>query len=173
MEELRFIILEREREIDGERVTFTIPLTVSSTGRVWGYNTNTKEYHEFCTHHHANPRVVNRRPNATSRYMQVVFCRHYKGRVYYFFYAVHRLVAMAFPDICGVLEAGYDVDHINGICDDNRAVNLRCIPARENRHNAEREKKFRAAMEKHWSDPAYRRKISEARKKSWAARVKS
>ena len=40
-------------------------------------------------------------------------------------FKVHRLVAMAFQDVCGQFRSGLEVDHINTSKTDNRAVNLR------------------------------------------------
>ena len=44
-------------------------------------------------------------------------------------FKVHRLVARAFPDICGEYKKGLVVDHINTVRTDNRAINLKwCTP---------------------------------------------
>ena len=48
---------------------------------------------------------------------------------------VHRLVAEAFPEICGKLTKTLEVDHINTIRDDNRAENLRVVTHEENMEN--------------------------------------
>lgn len=45
---------------------------------------------------------------------------------------VHRAIAMSFPEICGEWFEGCEVDHINGIRDDNRAENLRTCTTKEN-----------------------------------------
>ena len=50
-------------------------------------------------------------------------------------YRVHRLVAQEFPEICGECFEKAQVDHINGIKDDNRAINLRWCTAKENMNN--------------------------------------
>ena len=50
-------------------------------------------------------------------------------------YRVHRLIAKAFPEICGEWFEGAVVDHINGNCLDNRAVNLRVCTSKENSNN--------------------------------------
>lgn len=50
-------------------------------------------------------------------------------------YSVHRIVAQAFPEICGEWFEGCVVDHINTIRHDNRAVNLRVCTVRENLDN--------------------------------------
>lgn len=48
---------------------------------------------------------------------------------------VHRIVALAFPEICGEYEEGLEVDHLNTIRDDNRAENLRWVTRSQNRNN--------------------------------------
>lgn len=45
---------------------------------------------------------------------------------------VHRLVAKAFPEICGEWFEGCEVDHRNGIKWDNRAENLRVCTHQQN-----------------------------------------
>lgn len=51
------------------------------------------------------------------------------------FFLVHRLVAKAFQDICGQFIEELDVDHINTIRTDNRAINLRWCTRKENCNN--------------------------------------
>ena len=48
---------------------------------------------------------------------------------------VHRLVAEAFPEICGEWFDECEVDHINSIKEDNRCVNLRVCTHKENQNN--------------------------------------
>lgn len=48
---------------------------------------------------------------------------------------MHRLVAKAFPEICGEWFEGCVVDHINTVKDDNRAVNLKVCTQKENCNN--------------------------------------
>lgn len=50
-------------------------------------------------------------------------------------YKMHRLVAMAFPEICGEYKDGLQVDHINTIRTDNRAENLHWCSCKENCNN--------------------------------------
>lgn len=40
---------------------------------------------------------------------------------------IHRLVGLAFPEICGEYFEGAEIDHINTIRNDNRAENLRWV----------------------------------------------
>lgn len=54
----------------------------------------------------------------------------YTKRIY-----AHRLVAWAFPEICGEYEEGLQIDHINTIRDDNRAENLRWVTIKQNANN--------------------------------------
>lgn len=48
---------------------------------------------------------------------------------------VHRIVAEAFPEICGELFEGCEVDHIDTNRKNNNADNLRCVTKRENANN--------------------------------------
>lgn len=65
---------------------------------------------------------------------------------------VHRLVAYAFQEICGEYSEGLQVDHINTVRNDNRAVNLRWVTPTENRLNPITNDKFKESVsgEKHW-----------------------
>lgn len=56
-----------------------------------------------------------------------------EGKVKRFF--VHRLVALAFPEICGEWFEGAEIDHINTIRNDNRAENLRFVDRKTNQNN--------------------------------------
>ena len=51
------------------------------------------------------------------------------------FYKVHRLVAMAFPEICGEWFDGCQVDHIDTNPSNNIATNLKVCTAYENNNN--------------------------------------
>ena len=55
---------------------------------------------------------------------------------------IHRLVAMAFQDICGKYFDGAEVDHINGVRTDNRAENLKWCTKHENRMNPITRKRY-------------------------------
>ena len=50
-------------------------------------------------------------------------------------FRVHRLVASAFPEICGEYVNGLEVDHLNTLKTDNRATNLRWCTLKQNRNN--------------------------------------
>lgn len=50
-------------------------------------------------------------------------------------YYVHRLVAQAFPEICGEWFEGCEIDHINTIRNDNIATNLKVVTCSENANN--------------------------------------
>ena len=55
---------------------------------------------------------------------------HYKEHIF-----VHRLVAHAFPEICGEWFEGAEVDHIDGNRLNNAAENLRWVTHRDNMNN--------------------------------------
>lgn len=91
---------------------------------------------------------------------------------------IHRLVAFAFPEICGEWFEGAEVDHINGNVKDDRAENLRFVDHLTNVNNPNTKGKY-AMTEEHRetlrkrmrkNNPAFnfteewRRKISEAGK---------
>ena len=59
------------------------------------------------------------------------------------YYRVSRLVAKAYPEICGEWFEGCEVDHINGIRDDNRAVNLKVCTHLDNIRNPLTIEKFK------------------------------
>ena len=81
----------------------------------------------------------------------------------YIHIAVHRLVAFAFPEICGEYSDGLQVDHLNTIRNDNRAINLRWTTPSQNRMNPITNEKFVESNsgEKHWM---YGKKHSEESK---------
>lgn len=64
-------------------------------------------------------------------YLQVVLSKDCNGTMF----KVHRLVAMAFQDICGQFIEGLQVDHRNCVRDDNRAKNLHWVTSSENQLN--------------------------------------
>lgn len=62
---------------------------------------------------------------------------------------VHRIVARAFPEICGEWFDGCDVEHINCITTDNRAENLRVCTHKENMNNPITKENCRKGVYKH------------------------
>lgn len=58
-----------------------------------------------------------------SKYYRVLLTKDKESK----WFLVHRLVAFAFPEICGEYFEGAEVDHINTIVSDNRAINLRWV----------------------------------------------
>lgn len=50
-------------------------------------------------------------------------------------YLVHRLVVMAFPEICGVLTKGFEIDHIDCDPTNNIVTNLRIVNHSQNMNN--------------------------------------
>ncbi len=74
------------------------------------------------------------KPHSNSRrngYCSVMLCKGGTPKREY----IHRIVARAFPEICGEWFEGCEIDHINGITTDNRAVNLRVCTKRQNMQN--------------------------------------
>lgn len=70
-----------------------------------------------------------KKPNG---YMSVILGRTHNDRKNKY---IHRLVAEAFPEICGEWFEKCEVDHINTIREDNRAINLKVCTAYENANN--------------------------------------
>ena len=64
-------------------------------------------------------------------YMRVQLCR--EGTVVRS--RIHRLVARAFPEICGEWFEGCEIDHIDGVKDNNKATNLKICTKSENMRN--------------------------------------
>ena len=64
----------------------------------------------------------------SDKYLQTTLCRNNKIKKY----CIQRLVAQAFPDICGEWFEGCQVNHLNECKWDNRAINLRTCTAKEN-----------------------------------------
>ena len=152
-EEMRFVEVTKTKVIDGVPREFTFIFQPTNKGRVFYYEQYRKRTLELKSHSANSPFYLKYRPNSESYYQHITVGRLINSKSYLFHFYVHRLVVMAFPEICGVLKEGYQVDHINGVRDDNRADNLRCIPAYENMHNAEQRKKCSSAMKAAWRDP--------------------
>lgn len=74
-------------------------------------------------------------------YLRVYLWRDNKRKLY----RVHHLVAYAFPEICGEYFDGAEIDHINTIITDNRAVNLRWVSHTDNMNNPLTKDKRKAA----------------------------
>ena len=64
-------------------------------------------------------------------YKQIHLCKDGKRRTL----KVHRLVAKAFPEICGEWFEGCEIDHIDGVKDNNKATNLKICTKSENMRN--------------------------------------
>ena len=75
-----------------------------------------------------------------------VGCKQKNGYVQVNGVYVHRLVALAFPEICGEYSDGLEVDHINTIKDDNRAENLRWVTRSQNRCNPITYERFKSKV---------------------------
>ena len=75
-------------------------------------------------------------------------------------YKIHRLVAMAFQDVCGTYYNGYVVDHINTIRTDNRVCNLRWTTVKGNAGNPITRKK-KSLSKIGDQNPMKRKEVSE------------
>jgi len=164
-EEMRFLEVSQTKVIDGVPREFTFVFYPTNKGRVFYYEYRHKRTIALTAIRMNYPCHLRARPNSKSFYMRIHVNRVINSKLYTFNFSVHRLVAMAFPDICGVLKEGYQVDHINGVRDDNRAENLRCISAYDNCHNPEQRKKQSAAMKAAWRDPVKRVRLLEGNRK--------
>lgn len=90
-----------------------------------------------------------------NNYESIILCENSNKRTF----KVHQLVAKAFPEICGEWFDGCEIDHINGITTDNRAINLRVTDKKGNMNNPITKEKCSKA----WSDER-RKKCSERMK---------
>ena len=79
-------------------------------------------------------------------------------------YYVHRLVARAFPEICGEWFDGCEIDHINTIKNDNVATNLKVVTPSENANNPLTVKHQREVKLGKKMSEDFRKKVSEAQK---------
>lgn len=86
---------------------------VSNTGEI-----KSLERLDRCNHKHKE-RILTKQVTKQG-YERVVLCKDGKMKGYF----VHRLVAYAFPEICGVYFDGAEVNHKNEIKTDNRPENL-------------------------------------------------
>lgn len=64
-------------------------------------------------------------------YMQIHLCKDGKRKTL----KLHRLVAKAFPEICGEWFEGCEIDHIDGVKNNNKATNLKICTKSENMRN--------------------------------------
>lgn len=71
---------------------------------------------------------------------------HFSKNGHRFTIKVHRLVAFAFPEICGEYFEGAQCNHLNEIKTDNRATNIRFCSAGENVNWGERNNKVSRKM---------------------------
>lgn len=100
-------------------------------------------------------------------------------------YTVHRLVWIAFN---GPIPDGYELDHIDGDKTNSNLNNLRCVTHKENCNNPITRKKHIEALKKihqssewqrknaegskkRWSDPEYKKKLTDAARKASAKSV--
>ena len=115
--------IEEWRSIEGYEGLYK----VSSLGRVRSCDRFTKDGR--CTRLFRG-RVLKPAKN-NGGYLKVVLCKDGKPTIF----SVHRLVGMAFQDICGEYMNGHEIDHRNTTRTDNRAVNLHWVTSKENSNN--------------------------------------
>ena len=81
--------------------------------------------------------------------------KHGKHKWYY----IHRMVWEAFR---GPIPEGMQIDHINGVKDDNRLANLRCVTPKENQRNPVTRVRHLEAIKKTTSSEQWRNNHREA-----------
>ena len=64
-------------------------------------------------------------------YLRVYLWKENKRKLY----RIHHLVAYAFPEICGEWFEGAEIDHINTVITDNRAINIKWVTHTQNMNN--------------------------------------
>ena len=88
----------------------------------------------------------------SSGYLFVVPCVNGKTKIF----IVHRLVYETFV---GPIPEDMEIDHINGVKDDNRLVNLRCVTPKENCNNPVTRERYLEAIRK--TNPEKNRRLSQ------------
>ena len=95
--------------------------------------------------------------NKIRDYNQVYLCKNAKTKGK----KVYRLVAMAFPEICGDWFDGAEIDHINTEANDDRAVNLRVCTHKENCQNPLTREHYSSSMKMRYKDNSIRNKYAK------------
>lgn len=78
-------------------------------------------------------------------------------------FKVHRLVYEAFV---GEISKGYEIDHINGVRDDNRLINLRVVTSKQNSNNPITHERMREANQRRSKDQKWIESHREANRKA-------
>lgn len=138
-------IFKLEGEIWRDVVGYEGLYEVSNYGRVASLN--------YYKTGNRNSMTLNYLPNG---YVQVILSKDGKKQ----YKMVHRLVAEAFPEVCGTYFEGAEIDHINTIRYDNRAENLRWVTRSENLLNPITRKKLSETMKgKNINHPSYSKQV--------------
>ena len=77
--------------------------------------------------------------NTKTGYLHVTLYKNHKQKVF----LVHRLVAKAFPEVCGEWFDGCEIDHIDTYRDNNTATNLKVCTRSENHLNPITRERYR------------------------------
>lgn len=92
---------------------------------------NVKSLERIDSHNHLVKEKIKKPFTNKGGYLRVFIHKDGKGKKY----NLHRLVAEAFPEICGEMFKDCHVDHIDTNKENNNADNLRCVTPRENSNN--------------------------------------
>lgn len=109
---------------------------VSNLGRV--RSLDGFQYHEEGGFAKKRGQIISLCKNKKTGYLSCTFKRFSKNKTN----LIHRLVAKAFPEICGEWFDGCVVDHIDTVRDNNKAENLRVCTHHENNMNPITRKKY-------------------------------
>ena len=113
----------------GEYYDYSDLYAVSNYGRVKRLKSIVNS--RYGKHHTIDEHIIKQQILNKSKYATCALCRCGKLRRFF----VNRLVAFAFPEICGEWFDGAEADHLNTIRTDNRAINLKWKDRVSNQNN--------------------------------------